>query len=373
MMRKFFIFIILSYCVDLYGANLIWEQSDWSGGPGQRYWYDVTRYWRGEGIDTSLENGLVPQYRRGIRVINNKDPFTLPGEEDTIWVYYGDPRAESKSNGDSTFDFFDDFEDGVWTNKWDVRVVNDIIEIGGYLRLTGYNASWEQKITVQSTGNPPENTDSALSIVIAKDSLEPYRFGYCISWETKRPDLYIEGTGVFLFADDSVEWGYDRVEGYWLGNTDNIKYWSSYRPHLVDGYRIATGNCLLTPYVTGSAVPGQATDSGCYHGVRFWCWVDTSLDPDVSSWAEIGDSVQYATYENAWFNDDIWYHYKVTFYKDTFKIYQDNNLLIGPIRDTVWRNKRFGICSMDDDAYGYFDNFIIRKFVQPEPLTQILP
>lgn len=33
----------------------------------------------------------------------------------TLYLYYGNPAAKAGSNGDKTFDFFDDFNDGIWT------------------------------------------------------------------------------------------------------------------------------------------------------------------------------------------------------------------------------------------------------------------
>jgi hypothetical protein len=47
-----------------------------------------------------------------------------------LYVYYGNPVAVSTSNGDATFEFFDDFEGpSVDTNKWDVQPGNGTIEI----------------------------------------------------------------------------------------------------------------------------------------------------------------------------------------------------------------------------------------------------
>jgi len=43
---------------------------------------------------------------------------TLPIGNTTIYVYYGDPTASDNRNGEDTFYFFDDFEDGTWNDKW---------------------------------------------------------------------------------------------------------------------------------------------------------------------------------------------------------------------------------------------------------------
>jgi hypothetical protein len=46
-----------------------------------------------------------------------KVPSIPANSTKTIYVYYGNPNATSLSNGDATFDFFDDFESGS-LNKW---------------------------------------------------------------------------------------------------------------------------------------------------------------------------------------------------------------------------------------------------------------
>ena len=61
---------------------------------------------------------------------------TIPANSTkTIYIYYGNASASSLSNGDNTFMFFDDFDDGVVnTSKWDVGVStynNCVIENSG--------------------------------------------------------------------------------------------------------------------------------------------------------------------------------------------------------------------------------------------------
>ncbi|MCS7125229.1 MAG: DUF2341 domain-containing protein [Candidatus Bathyarchaeota archaeon] len=54
----------------------------------------------------------------------------------TIYIYYGKNDAETQSNGDSTFIFFDDFDDeAINQNKW--TNINDAVESGGSLRGNG--------------------------------------------------------------------------------------------------------------------------------------------------------------------------------------------------------------------------------------------
>jgi len=59
-----------------------------------------------------------------------KDPITATPQ--IVYMYYGNPSASSESNGDNTFLFFDDCNDGVWNNKWTADGAS-ISESGGIL------------------------------------------------------------------------------------------------------------------------------------------------------------------------------------------------------------------------------------------------
>lgn len=51
------------------------------------------------------------------------------------WMYYGNPVANSMSNGPNTFLFFDSFEDGVYTDKWYINENTD--GVGTVYQLRG--------------------------------------------------------------------------------------------------------------------------------------------------------------------------------------------------------------------------------------------
>lgn len=67
-------------------------------------------------------------------------------ETATIYIYYGRSDAQTESNGDATFIFFDDFDDGIINqNKW--TNINDAVEVGGNLRGNGGNRKvWTQTL-----------------------------------------------------------------------------------------------------------------------------------------------------------------------------------------------------------------------------------
>ncbi|MFZ8804232.1 MAG: DUF2341 domain-containing protein, partial [Candidatus Calescibacterium sp.] len=75
-----------------------------------------------------------------------KVPYIPANSTKTIYVYYGNPSATSLSNGDATFDFFDDFEGtSLDTTKWvayanSYSVSNSVlrVNIGGIERTSAF-------------------------------------------------------------------------------------------------------------------------------------------------------------------------------------------------------------------------------------------
>lgn len=53
----------------------------------------------------------------------------------TIQLYYGNADAQAVSNGNTTFLFFDDFEDGDFTKKWTNTSIGEVVEQDGLLKL----------------------------------------------------------------------------------------------------------------------------------------------------------------------------------------------------------------------------------------------
>lgn len=80
---------------------------------------------------------------------------SIPANGSTkVYVLYGDPAAAKASNGDATFELFDDFEDGVYTDKWDVfGTPLTLEETGGELHLVG-NGNWEYVASKKTFDGP---------------------------------------------------------------------------------------------------------------------------------------------------------------------------------------------------------------------------
>ena len=66
--------------------------------------------------------------------------------DSSIYIYYGNSSATTTSNGDATFEFFDDFNDGIYTDKWQDGGISSygttIIESDGTIKLTGSTYSY---------------------------------------------------------------------------------------------------------------------------------------------------------------------------------------------------------------------------------------
>jgi len=76
--------------------------------------------------------------------------YQANGTDNIIYVYYGNPNAGRIDNGDATFDFFDNFDDGVIdSSKWQVYDLN-----GGAGTATESNGVMTLTVTTNGT-NPP--------------------------------------------------------------------------------------------------------------------------------------------------------------------------------------------------------------------------
>ncbi len=64
-----------------------------------------------------------------------KVPVLKSNSQKKIYMVYGNSGAESVSNGNTTFLFFDDFEDGNYSKKWNNVSIGEVAEQGGMLKL----------------------------------------------------------------------------------------------------------------------------------------------------------------------------------------------------------------------------------------------
>lgn len=71
----------------------------------------------------------------GTTIIWVKVPVLKVKNVNTIYMYYGNANAPAVSNGNATFLFFDDFEDGNYSKKWDNISIGEVTEQNGQLKL----------------------------------------------------------------------------------------------------------------------------------------------------------------------------------------------------------------------------------------------
>jgi len=71
----------------------------------------------------------------GITRIWVKVPVLKVKNGNTIYMHYGNANAAAASNGNATFLFFDDFEDGNYSKKWDNISIGEVKEQNGLLKL----------------------------------------------------------------------------------------------------------------------------------------------------------------------------------------------------------------------------------------------
>ncbi|MBE9463939.1 DUF2341 domain-containing protein [Dyadobacter subterraneus] len=85
--------------------------------------------------DSGLAYWTEQWNKGGNTIIWVKIPVLKAKSQNSIFMFYGNSKAAPVSNGDKTFLFFDDFEDGDFTKKWTNTSIGEIIEKDGYLKL----------------------------------------------------------------------------------------------------------------------------------------------------------------------------------------------------------------------------------------------
>jgi len=125
----------------------------------------------------------------------------------TIYMYYGNENATSKSNGEVVFEFFDDFEDGTLdTTKWNV--------------LAGTVTEENSMLSIQYDGNGRAKVLANYNLPVSE--IVEVRVSYT-TLDTSSSDWF--GLSFSLNSDGSVntghaEWG---ILAYWRQN-GNVEY-----------------------------------------------------------------------------------------------------------------------------------------------------
>lgn len=85
--------------------------------------------------DSGLSYWTEKWNESGAAIIWVKVPALKAKSRNSIFMFYGNSNAAQVSNGDKTFLFFDDFEDGDFTKKWTNTSVGEVVEKDGNLKL----------------------------------------------------------------------------------------------------------------------------------------------------------------------------------------------------------------------------------------------
>jgi hypothetical protein len=155
---------------------------------------------------------------------------SIPGNSTkTIYVYYGNSSATSLSDGDNTFLFFDDFDDGAnYGDKWEVIRGNagtEIVQQNGQLILDG-NGPTLYGITVRT------NNQLSLPNNVAVETLV-----YSYDWN-EMVSIFLSATNDINYSnnhgfDDGYDfgfWGWDGTRHalrVWVNGTDTRLQWPS--------------------------------------------------------------------------------------------------------------------------------------------------
>lgn len=89
-----------------------------------------------ENINTKGLNYWTEQWNvDGKTIIWVKMPVLKVKKQNTIYMHYGNANAAAVSNGNTTFLFFDDFESGNYSKKWNNISIGEVTEKNGELKL----------------------------------------------------------------------------------------------------------------------------------------------------------------------------------------------------------------------------------------------
>jgi hypothetical protein len=192
-----------------------------------------------------------------------KVPSIPANSTKTIYVYYGNPSANSLSNGDATFDFFDDFlGTSLNTSKWTVLNSSNA-------GVSVSNSIFTITITSTSGGYYQIRSNNALQFgIIIESRVNASGTNGCRGWMP----AFSTGTGIIRY-DNDIPYG-DYYAGVYLSNgADNYPGWSF-------GVRTADGSSTL------------ATKSNFY-GSGFNTWLRNRL-------------IVTQSYQQAFIYDDNW-------------------------------------------------------------------
>ncbi|MBD3312143.1 DUF2341 domain-containing protein, partial [archaeon] len=136
----------------------------------------------------------------------------LQSSSDTdIKMYHGNPGANSRSNGDLVFEFFDDFEDGGYSDKWTV-IGGTWIENNGFIKNTALTCGvdlWQGGLkSIRLPSIDERIISSKIKIITGENSYAAYSSKYYDDGNLLHSELRNEATNVLR--------GHARVSDSWM-------------------------------------------------------------------------------------------------------------------------------------------------------------
>ena len=262
---------------------------------------------------TDESNNLIPYWvESGINSANTKIWVKVPSipalGTATIYMYYGNPSATSESNGEATFDLFDDFSGDL--SKW--KTVNE------WTVPPGRAGQW----AIESGELSCEFWEGAGgAYIMAGDK----------SWRNYEYSVDIKGISQGVYGDFGVLVRWDGL-----------------------------------PWI--DPVYGLATENNAYRGtirIGTYTWYPDSIGKIVNGvWVA---TLVYKTSPSRSLN--TWYNVKMRVYENVIRLVVDDAEILNAT-DSTHTSGLIGNY-ISPFQHGHFDNARVRKYTEPEPTVAI--
>jgi len=240
----------------------------------------------------------------------------LPAQgSSTVFLYYGDSSVVDSANPFDLFAFFDDFEDGSYSEWWHPSTSDvQLSESGGILGV------WP-------------STSGDWGVAVANAELEPLSHGYAFVYQSRRVDTSCEGHGLYVFHEDSYNDPTSSHDG--TGNDPQ------------SGYRLLAGMTIDCSSLTG-LLASESTGG---------------------SWTEMAS----LSLSDTGYTDDDWYRHELRYDVDAGSLeFGLDGVAEGlSFASDAWRGPLFSLATADDDAPAEFAYVFVRQYVSPEPTVTV--
>lgn len=214
--------------------------------------------------------------------------------DQTIFMYYGNPTASAYWNGEATFSFFDDFNDGSFdSSKWTITSSGgSYTETGGYLTVKGPQP--ERIDSKEAFGNGYAFCYQNVTVTAKAAN----KFVYFGCWNTTASDIYgfQSSNNVYQYGTYNTAYETTAAAG-WASQLDygeiqaisgsKNEYFEDFVSKASHSTQTTTTQKFIDFYVTGSGV--GSGDYVTLSTVFVRKCIDTEPVTDVGDWTTIED------------------------------------------------------------------------------------